>query len=82
KEEDVVQIAMYEGEALTVEPPANVVLKVTYAEPGARGDTATNVKKPVTVETGAEVKVPLFVNEGDYIRINTETGEYQERVKK
>ncbi len=82
KEEDVVQIAMYEGEALTVEPPANVVLKVTYAEPGARGDTATNVKKPVTVETGAEVKVPLFVNEGDFIRINTETGEYQERVKK
>ena len=81
KEEDVVQIAMYEGEVVTVEPPQTVVLKVTYAEPGVRGDTATNVKKPVTVETGAEVKVPLFVNEGDYIKINTETGEYLERAK-
>jgi elongation factor P len=81
KEEDIVQIAFYEGEPITIEPPASVVLKVTYAEPGLRGDTATNVKKPVKVETGAEVKVPLFVNEGDYIKINTETGEYIERVK-
>ncbi len=81
KEEDVIQIAMYEGEVVTVEPPQNVILRVTYAEPGLRGDTATNVKKSVTVETGAEVKVPLFVNEGDYIKINTETGEYLERAK-
>ena len=81
KEQDVVNIAMYEGEPVTIEPPQTVILKVTYAEPGARGDTATNVKKPVTVETGAEVKVPLFVNEGDYIKINTETGEYLERAK-
>lgn len=81
KEEDIVNIAIYEGEPVTIEPPAAVVLKVTYAEPGVRGDTATNVKKNVTVETGAEVKVPLFVNEGDCIRINTETGEYLERVK-
>jgi elongation factor P len=81
KEEDIVQIAMYEGEAVTIEPPQTVVLKVTYAEPGLRGDTATNVKKSVKVETGAEVKVPLFVNEGDYIKINTETGEYLERAK-
>lgn len=81
KEEDMVDIAMYEGEPITVEPPATVVLKVTYAEPGAKGNTATNVLKPVKVETGAEVRVPLFVNEGDYIKINTETGEYQERVK-
>jgi elongation factor P len=81
KEQDVVDIAMYEGEAITVEPPQTVVLKVVYAEPGLKGDTATNVLKPVKVETGAEVKVPLFVNEGDHIKINTETGEYLERVK-
>jgi elongation factor P len=81
KEEDIVNIAMYEGEPVTIEPPQTVVLKVTYAEPGLRGDTATNVKKSVTVETGAEVKVPLFVNEGDFIKINTETGEYLERAK-
>ncbi len=82
KEEDMVDIAMYEGEPITVEPPQTVVLKVIYAEPGAKGNTATNVLKPVKVETGAEVRVPLFVNEGDYIKINTETGEYLERVKK
>ncbi|HOP29000.1 MAG TPA: elongation factor P [Spirochaetota bacterium] len=81
KEQDMVDIAMYEGEAITVEPPQSVVLKVIYAEPGLKGDTATNVLKPVKVETGAEVRVPLFINEGDMIKINTETGEYQERVK-
>jgi len=81
KEEDIVEIAMYEGEAITVEPPLSVVLKVTYAEPGLKGDTATNVLKPVKVETGAEVRVPLFINEGDMIKINTETGDYIERVK-
>jgi elongation factor P len=81
KEQDMVDIAMYEGEAITVEPPQTVVLKVIYAEPGLKGDTATNVLKPVKVETGAEVRVPLFINEGDMIKINTETGEYQERVK-
>jgi elongation factor P len=81
KEEDIVDIAMYEGEAITVEPPQFVVLKVTYAEPGLKGDTATNVQKPVKVETGAEVRVPLFVNEGDYIKINTQTREYVERTK-
>jgi elongation factor P len=82
KPEDVCEIAIYEGEPITVTPPAAVVLKVTYAEPGVRGDTATNVTKPVKVETGAEVKVPPFINEGDYIKVNTETGEYMERVKK
>lgn len=81
KEQDMVDIAMYEGEAITVEPPQTVILKVTYAEPGLKGDTATNVLKPVKVETGAEVRVPLFINEGDMIKINTETGEYLERVK-
>jgi elongation factor P len=81
KEEDIVDIAMYEGEPITIDPPASVVLQVTYAEPGLKGDTATNVLKPVKVETGAEVRVPLFINEGDFIKINTQTGEYIERVK-
>ncbi len=59
-----------------------MALKVVYAEPGVKGDTATNVTKPVKVETGAQVYVPLFVNEGDVIKIDTRTGEYVERVKK
>ncbi len=81
KEEDVVDITFYQEEPISIVPPATVVLKVTYAEPGVKGDTATNVLKPVKVETGAEIRVPLFINEGDLVKINTETGEYQERVK-
>ena len=81
KEGDVVEIAIYEGELISIEPPLSVVLKVVYAEPGVKGDTATNVLKPVKVETGAEIKVPLFINEGDNIKVNTQTGEYIERVK-
>ena len=61
--------------------PASIVLEVTYTEPGVRGDTATNVTKPATVETGAEVKVPIFINQGDKIKIDTRTGAYLERVK-
>ncbi|MFI5154590.1 MAG: elongation factor P [Chitinophagales bacterium] len=64
-----------------VELPDKIVLAVTYSEPGLRGDTATRTLKPATVETGATVNVPLFVNEGEFIRINTKTGEYVERVK-
>ena len=82
KVEDVLDITFYEGQPVSIEPPASVVLKVIYAEPGVKGDTATNVLKPVKVETEAEVKVPLFINEGDFIKINTETGEYIERVNK
>ena len=82
KEGDVIDITMYEGETISIEPPLSVELEVTYAEPGAKGDTATNVLKPVKVETGAEVKVPLFINEGDVIKVNTQTGEYIERVKR
>ena len=81
KEQDIVDIAMYNGEPITIEPPNFVVLKVTYAEPGIKGDTATNVQKPVKLETGAEIKVPLFVNEGDFIKVDTRTGVYVERVK-
>ena len=64
-----------------VELPDKIVVMVTYSEPGVRGDTATRTLKPATVETGATVNVPLFVNEGELIRVNTKTGEYVERVK-
>lgn len=66
---------------MSIELPDKIVLKVTYSEPGMRGDTATRTLKPATVETGASINVPLFVNEGELIRINTKTGEYVERVK-
>ena len=81
QENDNVNITIYEEEPISIELPPTVTLKVVYAEPGVRGDTATNVLKPVKVETGAEIKVPIFVNEGDYIKINTDNGEYMERVK-
>jgi elongation factor P len=66
---------------MTVELPDKIVVLVTYSEPGLRGDTATRTLKQATVETGATVNVPLFVNEGEMIRVNTKTGEYVERVK-
>jgi elongation factor P len=66
---------------MSVELPDKIVVLVTYTEPGLRGDTATRTLKPATIETGATVNVPLFVNEGEKIRINTKTGEYIERVK-
>jgi elongation factor P len=66
---------------MSVELPDKIVVLVTYSEPGLRGDTATRTLKPATVETGATINVPLFVNEGELIRINTKTGEYVERVK-
>jgi elongation factor P len=69
------------ADPITAEPPAHVVLNVTYTEPGVAGDTATRTLKAATVETGAEVRVPLFINTGDNIKIKTATGEYVERVK-
>ena len=66
---------------MSVELPDKIVLLVTYSEPGMKGDTATRTLKPATVETGATVNVPLFVNEGELIRVNSKTGEYIERVK-
>ena len=66
---------------LSVDMPASVVLEVTHTEPGVKGNTATNATKPATVETGASVNVPLFINEGDKIKIETEKGTYKERVK-
>ncbi|MBL7825390.1 MAG: elongation factor P [Saprospiraceae bacterium] len=84
KEGDLVDVLYHSGNdsILSVEIPQTVVLQITYAEPGVRGDTATNTLKPATVETGAEVRVPLFCEEGDLIKIDTSTGEYMERVKK
>ena len=66
---------------LTIDLPQYVVMQITYTEPGVRGDTATNVTKPATVENGAEIKVPIFINEGDKVKIDTKTGNYIERVK-
>ncbi len=81
KENEEVQIA-FEGDVpLSVEIPQHVNLVITQTEPGFKGDTATNVMKPAIVETGATVPVPLFINEGDKIRIDTRTGSYIERIK-
>ncbi|MBS1534857.1 MAG: elongation factor P [Flavobacteriaceae bacterium] len=77
----LVQINTETDLPLSVDMPASVVLEVTYAEPGVKGNTATNATKQATVETGATVNVPLFINEGDKIKIETSTGNYIERVK-
>jgi len=82
KEGVTLLIAFENGvDPITAEPPAHVVMNVTYTEPGVQGDTATRTLKSATIETGAEIKVPLFVNTGDNIKIKTSTGEYVERVK-
>ena len=81
KENDTCTVLSYKGNVFSVEAPNFVDLTVTKADPGVKGDTATNVTKPATVETGAEIKVPLFINEGDRISIDTRTGEYLGRAK-
>ncbi len=73
-------IKFYKGEAFSVEAPNFVELQVIETDPGFKGNTATNALKPATLETGAVVNVPMFVNEGDTIRVDTRTGEYMERV--
>ena len=82
KENTECQLLYYNDKLIGVTPPKNVILEVTFTEPAARGNTATNVTKPATVETGAEVAVPLFINVGDMIKIDTRTHAYVERVKK
>ncbi len=77
----MVQINTETDLPLSVDMPASVILEVTYSEPGVKGNTSTNATKPATVETGATVNVPLFINEGDKIKIETATGNYMERVK-
>lgn len=81
KEEDMVQMMLWNGTPLTVEPPNFVELAITETDPGVRGDTSGGGNKPATLETGAVVKVPLFVNEGEVIRVDTRSGEYVSRVK-
>ena len=80
KENMVCKVLSYKGNVFGVEPPTFVVLQVTQTEPGVKGATATNVTKPATLETGAEIKVPIFINEGDSIQIDTRTGEYMSRA--
>ena len=83
KEGNEVEILFHaeEEKPLSCELPAFVIMEITYTEPGIKGDTATNTTKPAKIETGAEVKVPLFINEGDKIKIDTRIGSYSERVK-
>ena len=80
KENFVCRILSYKGNVFGIEPPTNVTLKITKTDPGFRGDTATNVTKPATLETGAEIKVPLFIDEGEDIIVDTRTGEYVSRA--
>lgn len=80
KENDNARIRFFKGEAFSVEAPNFVELVITKTEPGFKGDTATGANKPATVETGAVITVPLFVEEGDTIRVDTRTGDYMERV--
>ena len=80
KENMEVKVLSYKGNVFGVEPPFFVELEITQTDPGFKGDTATNATKPAVLETGAEIKVPLFLEEGDRIRVDTRTGEYMERV--
>ncbi|NQY06750.1 MAG: elongation factor P [Flavobacteriaceae bacterium] len=83
KEGEIVTVIINSEDSLplSVEMPASVILEVTHTEPGVKGNTATNATKPATVETGARINVPLFINEGDKIKIETEKGTYKERIK-
>ncbi|MDQ6695402.1 MAG: elongation factor P [Chloroflexota bacterium] len=80
KENDTVDVLMYQDEVIDVDLPAAVVLTITRSDPGVRGDTATGATKPATLETGITVNVPLFVNEGDRVKVDTRSGKYLERV--
>ena len=80
KENDVVKILSFKNNVFGIEPPTFVELVITETEPGFKGDTATGATKPAIVETGATIKVPLFVNQGDKVRVDTRTGEYLERA--
>lgn len=83
KEGELVSISINteDGMPLSADMPASVILEVTHTEPGVKGNTATNATKPATMETGASVNVPLFINEGDKIKVDTEKGQYIERIK-
>jgi elongation factor P len=74
-------VAFESEEPIMAQAPASVELEITYSEPAVKGDTSTNALKSATVETGVEIRVPLFINQGERVRIDTKTGEYIERVK-
>jgi len=80
KENMEVKVLSYKGNVFGIEPPFFVELEVVETDPGFKGDTATNATKPAKLETGAEIKVPLFIEQGDVLRIDTRTGEYMERA--
>ena len=80
KENEMVKLCSHEGNVFAIEPPISVELEVTETEPGIKGNTATGATKPAIVETGAKIMVPLFVNQGDKIKIDTRTGEYTSRA--
>ena len=80
KENEMVKLCSHEGNVFAIEPPISVELEVTETEPGIKGNTATGATKPAIVETGAKIMVPLFINQGDKIKIDTRTGEYTSRA--
>ena len=80
KENEMVKVCTFNGKVFAIEPPMFVELEIIETEPGFKGDTAQGANKPATVETGAQVKVPLYINQGEKIRIDTRTGEYLERA--
>ena len=80
KENLDVEVLFWNGRPIHIEPPAFVELEVTKSDPGLKGDTSSGATKPATLETGAEILVPLFIKEGDRVRVDTRTGEYAERV--
>ncbi len=82
KEGMEVKVSFESDEAIIAEPPTFVEAQITYTEPGLKGDTATNTLKSATIDTGTEIRVPLFLNEGDWVKIDTRTGDYVERIKK
>ncbi|NKC13394.1 MAG: elongation factor P [Gammaproteobacteria bacterium] len=81
KEQDICTATLWNGEPISITPPNHVVLRVAQTDPGIRGDTATGATKPATLETGAVVRVPLFVERGELLKVDTRTGEYVSRVK-
>jgi elongation factor P len=82
KEGMEVKVSFEGDDAIIAEPPTFTEAQITYTEPGLKGDTATNTLKPAKIDTGTEIRVPLFVNEGDWVKIDTRTGDYVERIKK
>lgn len=79
RENDEYQVLFFEGRPISLDLPASIIMKVTHSEPAVKGDSVTNIQKTVTVDTGLEIKVPLFIKEGDFVKVDTRTGQYLER---